>query len=96
MIASYILYSGQLDKFYVGITQDSIENRLLKHNTGSYGNHFTSQANDWTIYLVIPCDSLSQSMKIEKHIKKMKSKKYIQNLRLYPEITEKLKEKYSN
>jgi putative endonuclease len=29
-------------------------------------------------------------MKIERHIKKMKSKKYIQNLKKYPEMVEKL------
>jgi putative endonuclease len=31
---------------------------------------------------------------IESHIKSMKSKMYIENLRKYPAISEKLKEKY--
>jgi len=95
MIACYILYSSSLDKFYTGITQDNVESRLEKHNNSSYGNHYTSQTKDWEIFIVIPCDSVAQSMKIEKHIKKMKSKKYIYNLKSYPEIIEKLKIKYS-
>jgi putative endonuclease len=95
MIACYILYSPSLDKFYTGITQESVESRLEKHNNSTYGNHFTSQAKDWIIFLIIPCTSVSQSTKIEKHIKQMKSRKYISNLKSYPEIIEKLKIKYS-
>jgi len=79
MIACYILHSFLLDKFYVGITHESVETRLLMHNSASYGNHFTSQANDWEIRLIIPCFTGSQSMKIEKH-KKRKSKVTIQIL----------------
>ena len=35
-----------------------------------------------------------QARNIESHIKKMKSKVYIENLVKYPEIIERLKEKY--
>jgi putative endonuclease len=94
MIVCYILYSKQLDIFYTGITQENIESRLSKHNQASYGFHFTSRANDWEVFLLIECDSVSQSMKIEKHIKKMKSKKFIYNLKLFPQIIEKLKQQY--
>ena len=90
MIACYIIYSASLDKFYTGITQDSVESRLEMHNKSMYGNHFTSQSSDWKIFLFIPCTSISQSVKIERHIKDMKSKKYIQNLKKYPEIIQKL------
>ncbi len=48
--ACYIIYSSQLDKFYIGITQEGIESRLDKHNRSVYGNHFTWQANDWEIF----------------------------------------------
>ena len=91
MISCYILHSFCLDKFYVGITHESVENRLLMHNNATYGNHFTSRVNDWEIFLIILCSTVSQSMKIEKHIKKMKSKVYIQNLKVYPEIIDKIK-----
>ncbi|MBW7839469.1 MAG: GIY-YIG nuclease family protein [Chitinophagaceae bacterium] len=74
MVSCYIIYSQSIDTFYVGITQESIEFRLAKHNAGTYGTHFTSQAKDWELFLLLPCDSVSQSMKIERHIKKMKSR----------------------
>jgi len=35
-----------------------------------------------------------QARKIEKQIKRMKSKKYIENLKKYPDIVKKLIEKY--
>ena len=90
MIACYIIYSASLDKFYTGITQESVEDRLEMHNKSGYGNHYTSQSSDGEIFLIIPCISVSQSMKIERHIKKMKSKTHIQNLKKYPEMVEKL------
>ena len=95
MIACYILYSEVIDSYYIGITQEAVESRLEKHNQHLYGKHFTSHASDWRIFLILPCESVAQSMKIEKHIKRMKSRKYIANLKKYPEIFEKLKEKYS-
>ncbi len=94
MITGYIIYSPSVDAFYIGVTQEGIEHRLLKHNQSDYVNHFTSKAHDWQLFLLLPCDSVAQSMKIEKHIKSMKSRKYIQNLKTYPEIFEKLKIKY--
>ncbi len=43
----YILHSLSLDKFYVGSTSMSIEERLKKHLTNHDG--FTSKAKDWVI-----------------------------------------------
>lgn len=40
-------------------------------------------------------NSMSQALKIEDHIKRMKSVKYFQSLNAYPEMSEKLKQKYS-
>jgi len=42
-----------LDKYYSGITTESAEVRLEKHNSGAYGKRFTSAATDWTIQLEI-------------------------------------------
>ncbi|MCF8358973.1 MAG: GIY-YIG nuclease family protein, partial [Prolixibacteraceae bacterium] len=36
---AYILFSEKLNRFYVGSTHESIEQRLEKHNQHSYGNH---------------------------------------------------------
>jgi len=88
----YIIYSKLLDRFYVGESSD-FKQRLLFHNIGHSG--FTSSANDWELYLLIECKDKLMASKIEKHIKSMKSVKYIKNLVLHPEIVTKLKTNYS-
>ena len=91
MFSCYILYSKSVDKFYIGSSHTSLKDRVCKHNTSFYsGHHYTSQASDWELYLSISCESFSHARKIENHIKRMKSRKYITDLRLYPEILEKL------
>jgi putative endonuclease len=40
--------------------------------------------------MLIPCESVTQAILIEKRIKKMKSRKYIENLKKYPEMIEKI------
>ena len=89
----YILHSEKLNRFYVGET-DNIVRRLDEHNTGFFKNSFTTKTSDWEIFILINCCDRIQARKIETHIKKMKSKKYIQDLECYPEIIEKLKNKY--
>ena len=82
-----------IEKFYVGETMN-LEERIKKHNSGFYDSAFTKQATDWVLFHSINCKNRGQARKIETHIKKMKSKTYIQNLKKYSEITEKLKNKY--
>ncbi|MFK5890428.1 MAG: GIY-YIG nuclease family protein [Flavobacteriaceae bacterium] len=89
----YIIYSEVLNKYYVGETSD-FEKRFEEHKTGFYKNSFTSKTSDWVLFFKIDCDTVSQAIKIEKHIKKMKSIKYFQNLIKYPEIVTRLKNKY--
>jgi putative endonuclease len=79
----YILYSVQLNKYYVGETSD-FSNRIEMHNIGF--STFTSKAKDWKLHLLIPCPDKSVALKIESHIKSMKSRKYIENLGRYPDI----------
>ncbi|MBK7130256.1 MAG: GIY-YIG nuclease family protein [Crocinitomicaceae bacterium] len=96
MYSVYILYSKKLGKHYIGLTSDTIEQRIEKHNTKHHGNHrFTAATNDWELFFQIACESLSQARKIELHIKSMKSKVYLQNLTKYPEMTEKLLMKFN-
>ncbi len=90
----YVLYSPSIDQYYVGITTESVESRLHKHNESYYGKTFTSKVNDWAVYLEIPCQCKQQMLRIEKHIKRMKSRIYIENLTKYPEIIIRLCEKY--
>ena len=90
----YILHSTRLNQFYVGVSHEGIEQRLLDHNTQYYGrNHFTAQVDDWEVFIIIECSSYAHAMKVEKHIKKMKSSKYIKNLKRYPEMVQRILEK---
>ncbi|MCF6347907.1 MAG: GIY-YIG nuclease family protein [Flavobacteriaceae bacterium] len=89
----YIIYSKQLDKYYIGETSD-LKNRLEEHRISFYENSYTSNVNDWIVFFKIVCETKTQAIKIEKHIKSMKSRTYVHNLKNYPEIANKLKEKY--
>lgn len=89
----YILYSESLQKFYVGETED-LGLRLQQHLEGFFQNSFTAKADDWTLFHNINCESKGQSIKIEKHIKRMKSSVYIQNLKKFKDIEAKLKNLY--
>ena len=93
MIGWYIIYSESIDKFYIGSTSD-FNSRLLKHNNHFYGiNHFTNRAEDWTLFVFIPTINYPHAQRIEKLIKKMKSRNYIQNLKKYPDIILKIAKK---
>ena len=86
----YILYSHKLDKFYTGTTND-FSKRLAEHNSGIHLTSFSRKGMPWEFYLIIEDLESSQALKIEAHIKKMKSKKYIKNLAKYPKMVAKLK-----
>ena len=85
----YILHSKSLDRFYIGMSND-LNVRLDFHLNPNETRKFTAKAKDWTLFIAIDNLSKNKALKIEKHIKKMKSKIYIQNLLKYPEIIEKL------
>ena len=74
----------------------NLDLRIDFHLEASDQSKFTYNANDWTLFLKIECQSKKQALAIEKHIKKMKSKIYIENLLLYPEITHKILQKYND
>jgi putative endonuclease len=88
----YILHSQKLNRFYTGYTTN-LDVRMEFH-ANSETRKYTYNADDWTIFFTVNCESKSQALAIEKHIKAMKSKAYIKNLKKYPEIMEKLFEKY--
>jgi len=92
----YILYSRKLDKYYIGNTSLHPSERLEEHNTVRNPNAFTSKGIPWDLYYFIQCESRIQARRIEAHIKRMKSKRYIQNLSVYPEIERRLLEKYAD
>ena len=76
----------------MGNTDISPNERLQQHNDKQHENAFITRGIPWKLFLYF---EFKQARKIETHIKKMKSKKYIRNLTQYPEIIDKLKEKYN-
>ncbi|MEN2282583.1 GIY-YIG nuclease family protein [Algoriphagus sp. SE2] len=93
----YILFSESLNRFYTGLTTLKVEERLENHLHKKYaGSNFTQKANDWTLFHSIKCKSFSQARNIELHVKRMKSSSYIKNLKLYPELQQKLLDQYKN
>jgi len=89
----YILRSDLLNRYYIGESENVVK-RLKEHNDGYFKSSYTSTVNDWIVYLSIECSDRIQARKVEKYIKSMKSRKYIQNLKEYPELISKLKNKY--
>ncbi|WP_426483322.1 GIY-YIG nuclease family protein [Flavobacterium sp. 2] len=88
----YIIFSAKLNRYYIGFTSD-FDTRMEFHKNAE-SRKFTANAQDWELFFKIECENKPQALNIEKHIKKMKSKIYIENLTKYPDIILKLKEKY--
>ena len=84
----YILHSKKLNRYYIGETPN-IEERLVFHEN-SPAHKFTAKAKDWLLFHSMECSDKFQAKRIETHIKKMKSKVYIENLKKYPEIFDRL------
>ena len=74
---TYILYSDKLDKYYIGACID-IERRLYEHNIGH--SKFTSFGMPWKVMYTEEFASLVEAKTRELKIKKMKSRKYIEEL----------------
>jgi putative endonuclease len=92
----YILYSKSINRYYVGYTSD-IEKRLKLHSIGHFGGKsYTCRSNDWEVFLLISCKTIEQAVYVESRIKKMKSRKYIENLKKYPELIEKVMKDFNN
>ena len=88
----YILYSQNIDSFYTGSCLD-FDLRLIQHRHHTFKG-FTSRSDDWKTFLLLENLSYTKARKIERHIKRMKSKKYIYNLKKYPELLQKLLDTY--
>jgi len=84
------LFSPSNNTYYNGFTQTDLAERISKHNAGFYDKTYFSFVADWTLYLGIECTDVNQAIKIEKHIKRIKSKVYIENIKKYLEMIHKL------
>ena len=73
----YILYSQLRDRYYTGYSQNP-EERLLEHNAGATTS--TRTGIPWNIVYKEDCEDKTSAIRRENMIKKMKSRKYIENL----------------
>ena len=94
MATVYILYSSKIDKYYIGSCKN-LESRLKMHFEGKFSKAYTKNTDDWIVYFQFDHEDIEVVRKIEAHIKRMKSRIYIENLIRFPEMIEKLILKYS-
>ena len=79
MVATfYILYSANLDAYYIGHTVDFIEERLRKHLSNHKG--YTSRSKDWVIIYSEIFQLKADAYKREREVKGWKSKQRIKDL----------------
>lgn len=71
----YIINSPSKDRFYVGETID-VKSRIEQHNSGFYTTSSTKIAQDWELFFQIECQNRTQALKLERFIKKMKSRQF--------------------
>jgi putative endonuclease len=77
MPCMYILFSEKLNKYYIGACID-MERRLYEHNIGH--SKFTSLGVPWKLVYREEFTNLAEAKKRELQVKKMKSRKYIEEL----------------
>jgi putative endonuclease len=77
MFIVYILYSSNVDQYYVGHTQN-IDDRLSRHNSGR--SLSTKKGKPWNLVYTETFETRSEAMLREKAIKKMKSRTYLEQL----------------
>ena len=73
----YILYSERKDRYYVGSCED-FNVRLEQHNSGR--NKSTSYGVPWTMKKVEEFSTRAEATARELHIKKMKSRRFIEQV----------------
>lgn len=75
----YILYSQNFNKYYIGQSEDPLR-RIEEHNFGKF-HKFTSDYRPLGLVAIFKIDGTrGDAMKIEKFIKKQKSRTLIQKL----------------
>ena len=79
MFYIYILFSESSNVFYVGYSEDPYR-RVVEHNTKPI-NTYTSKHRPWLLKAVFKCSTIrSEAIRIEKFIKKQKSRRLLENL----------------
>ncbi|MCP9199652.1 GIY-YIG nuclease family protein [Gramella sp. GC03-9] len=88
----YILFSEKINRFYVGETND-VEFRIKLHNDHHFKSSFTNAANDWKVALKFETACKEEALYLEKFLKRMKSKKFIEKVIEEPSILQDLLKK---
>jgi len=77
MFTTYIIFSKNIDKYYIGHTAD-LKQRLVKHLANHKG--FTGRSNDWSLVYQESFSTKEEAYQREREIKKWKSRKMIEKL----------------
>ena len=77
MYTTYILKSAKTGRYYVGYS-GNLEQRLEKHNAGY--SRATRSGIPWELVWSIDCESKTRAIKLERWIKGMKSKAFIEKI----------------
>lgn len=77
MYYTYILYSKSSDKYYTGST-GNLQDRLLRHNQGR--SKSTKTGLPWIVVYQESFNNRAEAVRREMEIKRMKSRKYIEEL----------------
>jgi len=75
MFYVYIIYSKQVDRYYVGQTDD-LEDRLHSHLSGI--SSYTSISKDWKLVYSEEYKTREDAIRRENEIKRKKSRRYIE------------------
>ncbi len=78
MACVYILYSRHLDRYYIGSSSQTPEERLQKHLLHHRG--FTGRAKDWVLVYTEIYNAKSDAYRRERLLKSWKSRKQIEEL----------------
>ena len=74
----YILYSKDLNQYYIGHTSESLQERLRKHLSNHAG--FTAKVKDWLVVYYEEFETKSLAYKRELEVKKWKSRIRVEKL----------------
>ena len=74
----YILHSATLDRYYIGHTGESMEERLRKHLADH--THWTARAKDWRVVHTEPFPDKASAYRREREVKAWKKRQRIEDL----------------
>lgn len=89
----YVIRSIKDASYYIGSTYDTLK-RLKWHNDKDRNQGKSRNKIPWEYHLILEVRNKTIGLKIEQHIKRMKSRQYVDNLKKYPEMQKKLIDRF--